>query len=198
MPDQSKQPELEGNSLKKGYCGYCDSTWTTADPTLPCPSGCNPAKPPENSLLGRSTLVSGCFNQADPTRIEIEWAKNPNIRPYLVYDTWPASHHTPEQIELLAQIQDAQKLWSYPRDSMKALQPKEPLQDQIGGTHYKKLKIQPVEYVHANQLGYFEGTAIKYLSRWKDKGGLEDLRKAIHFIELLISLEEQKNEDGKQ
>lgn len=64
-----------------------------------------------------------------------------------------------------------------------------PLLQQVGGNHYKKLKIQPVEYVHANGIGYFEGTAIKYLSRWKDKGGLEDLRKAIHFIELLIELE---------
>ena len=63
------------------------------------------------------------------------------------------------------------------------------LTKQIGGEHYKKCKIQPVEYVHANGIGYFEGTAIKYLTRWKDKGGLEDLRKAIHFIELLIQLE---------
>lgn len=64
-----------------------------------------------------------------------------------------------------------------------------PLKTQIGGQHYKKLKIQPVEYVHANGIGYFEGTAIKYLSRWKDKGGIEDLQKAIHFIQLLIELE---------
>ena len=66
-----------------------------------------------------------------------------------------------------------------------------PLLTQIGGAHYKKLKIQPVEYVHANGIGYFEGTAIKYLTRWKDKGGIEDLRKAIHFIELLIQLEQK-------
>lgn len=66
-----------------------------------------------------------------------------------------------------------------------------PLQTQVGGQHYKKMKIQPIEYVHANNIGYFEGTAIKYLSRWKDKGGIEDLKKAIHFIELLITLEQK-------
>ena len=64
-----------------------------------------------------------------------------------------------------------------------------PLAKQVGGQHYKLLKIQPVEYIHANQIGYFEGTAIKYLSRWRNKGGLEDLQKAKHFIDLLIELE---------
>ena len=63
---------------------------------------------------------------------------------------------------------------------------------QVGGAHYTKLKIQPVEYVHANNLGYFEGSVIKYVTRWRDKGGLEDLRKAKHFIDILIELEEKK------
>lgn len=67
------------------------------------------------------------------------------------------------------------------------------LQEQYGGTHYKKLKIQPVEYIHANGIGYFEGSAIKYLSRWRDKGGIQDLRKAIHFIEFLIEFENKNN-----
>lgn len=56
---------------------------------------------------------------------------------------------------------------------------------QVAGKHYKGMKIQPMEYALANQLGYCEATAIKYLSRWKLKGGLDDLDKAIHFIELL-------------
>ena len=68
-----------------------------------------------------------------------------------------------------------------------------PLATQVGGQHYKKLKIQPVEYVHANNLGYFEGSVIKYVSRWRDKGGIDDLKKAIHFIELLIELEAKKD-----
>jgi hypothetical protein len=64
-----------------------------------------------------------------------------------------------------------------------------PLSVQVGGGHYKKYKIQPVEYAMANNLNYCQANAIKYVTRYKDKGGIEDLRKAIHNIELLIELE---------
>ncbi len=63
------------------------------------------------------------------------------------------------------------------------------LDEQVAGDHYKKLKIQPAEYIHANKLGYFEGNVIKYVTRWRDKNGLADLEKAKHYIELLIELE---------
>ena len=63
------------------------------------------------------------------------------------------------------------------------------LDQQISGTHYKKLAIQPVTYIHANNIGFMEGSAIKYLSRWRDKGGVDDLKKARHFIDMLIELE---------
>jgi hypothetical protein len=61
---------------------------------------------------------------------------------------------------------------------------------QEGGDHYKDLVIQPVEYIHRNDIGFCEGCAIKYLTRWKAKGGIEDLRKARHFIDLLIEMEQ--------
>lgn len=57
---------------------------------------------------------------------------------------------------------------------------------QIGGDHYRKGKIQPWDYILANDIGYLEGTAIKYLTRWKYKNGVEDLKKAKHFIEKAI------------
>lgn len=57
---------------------------------------------------------------------------------------------------------------------------------QVGGTHYKKFKIQPAEFCYINNIPYLEATAIKYLCRWKDKGGIQDLEKAKHFIDLLI------------
>lgn len=60
---------------------------------------------------------------------------------------------------------------------------------QILGTHYKEMSIQPWTYVHANNLGYFEGSAIKYITRWRNKGGIADIQKAIHFLEKLIELE---------
>jgi len=63
------------------------------------------------------------------------------------------------------------------------------LETQVDGSHYKKLKIQPVEYIHANEIGYMEGNVIKYVSRWKDKNGIKELEKAKHYLELLIELE---------
>jgi len=65
---------------------------------------------------------------------------------------------------------------------------------QVGGSHYTKMKIQPYEYCHVNRMGYVEGTALKYLSRWRDKGGLEDLEKAKHAIEWLIEYEQTHGE----
>jgi len=64
---------------------------------------------------------------------------------------------------------------------------------QVGGNHYKGLKIQPAEYNHKNKIPFMEGSAIKYLTRWRDKGGIEDLKKAKHFIEMLIEFEEESD-----
>lgn len=72
-----------------------------------------------------------------------------------------------------------------------------PLDIQIGGGHYKDSKIQPVEYMHANGLGYCEGAIIKYVSRYKKKNGVEDLKKARHFIDLLIKLEYPEHKEGE-
>jgi hypothetical protein len=60
---------------------------------------------------------------------------------------------------------------------------------QVGGTHYEKLKIQPIQYILENKLGYCEGNIIKYITRWKDKNGVEDLRKIIQYAEFLIDQE---------
>jgi hypothetical protein len=60
---------------------------------------------------------------------------------------------------------------------------------QVAGSHYKTQAIQPWDYVAANGLGFFEGNVVKYVTRWRDKGGVEDLRKARHYIDKLIELE---------
>lgn len=65
----------------------------------------------------------------------------------------------------------------------------DPLSRQEGGDHYKSMKIQAVEFIHANDIPYLEGCAIKYLCRHKVKGGVTDLLKAKHYIDLIISLE---------
>lgn len=60
---------------------------------------------------------------------------------------------------------------------------------QVGGSHYMSRTIQPWDYIAANQLGYFEGNVVKYVSRWREKGGIEDLRKARHYLEKLIEVQ---------
>ena len=60
---------------------------------------------------------------------------------------------------------------------------------QHGGDHYKKKAIQPWDYIAANGIGFLDGNAIKYLTRWRDKNGVEDLKKARHYIDKLIELE---------
>jgi hypothetical protein len=69
-----------------------------------------------------------------------------------------------------------------------------PLSSQVGGNHYSKLAIQPAEYTTRNGLGHMAGDAIAYITRYKDKGGKQDLEKAIHSIQLLIALEYPNHE----
>jgi hypothetical protein len=60
---------------------------------------------------------------------------------------------------------------------------------QVGGDHYKKHKIQPIEYIHANNLPFIEGNIVKYITRWREKNGIKDLEKVKHYVDLLIQLE---------
>lgn len=62
---------------------------------------------------------------------------------------------------------------------------------QVAGSHYKGKTIQPWDYIASNELGYFEGNIVKYVSRWRDKGGVDDLRKAQHYLQKLIELQIQ-------
>ena len=57
---------------------------------------------------------------------------------------------------------------------------------QIGGTHYTKCGIMPITYIRANNLDFFEGNIIKYITRHKDKNGAEDIRKVIHYAEMIL------------
>jgi len=64
------------------------------------------------------------------------------------------------------------------------------LDTQIGGEHYKSMKIQPMEYSMANGLDACQHTAIKYITRFRQKGGIQDLEKAKHCIDMLIEFEQ--------
>jgi hypothetical protein len=63
------------------------------------------------------------------------------------------------------------------------------LDTQVGGSHYKDFKIQPIEFTHQNNLNFCQGNVIKYITRYKFKNGIEDLKKIKHYVDLLIELE---------
>ena len=61
-----------------------------------------------------------------------------------------------------------------------------PKDTQVGGDHYKKMNIQPIDFILANDLGFCEGNIIKYICRYKEKGGLKDIEKIKHYCDILI------------
>lgn len=64
---------------------------------------------------------------------------------------------------------------------------------QVGGNHYKQFEgCEPWDVITAWGLGYLDGTALKYIARWKHKNGIEDLEKAIHFLQKCIEVEKAK------
>lgn len=71
---------------------------------------------------------------------------------------------------------------------------------QVGGDHYSRYPLQPIVYITKNNLGFCEGNVVKYITRWREKGGVEDLHKAKHYIDLLIESEqpETKRRDHRK
>ena len=67
------------------------------------------------------------------------------------------------------------------------------LELQEGGGHYKEMAVQPVEFIQMNNIPYIEGNVIKYVCRWRKKNGIEDLKTAKHYLELLIAFESKKD-----
>ena len=66
---------------------------------------------------------------------------------------------------------------------------------QEGGDHYKKLKIQPIEFIDANGLDFLQGNVVKYITRHKDKNGSADVRKALHYCQLILELQYKESND---
>jgi len=66
---------------------------------------------------------------------------------------------------------------------------KSPLNEQVGGSHYKTMTIQPIVFCHENGLGPCESAVVKYICRHEYKNGAEDLKKAIHYLNLLLELD---------
>jgi hypothetical protein len=73
------------------------------------------------------------------------------------------------------------------QEVMEGYAPHKALDTQIGGNHYKDYAIQPIEFLMANGVPFVEGNCVKYVIRWRDKGGVDDLRKARHYLDILIA-----------
>lgn len=69
---------------------------------------------------------------------------------------------------------------------------------QVGGDHYEKQAIEPIEYITKNGLGFCEGNVVKYITRYKDKNGLEDLKKALWYVTYLIENYEKQTKYEKK
>jgi Protein of unknwon function (DUF3310) len=82
-----------------------------------------------------------------------------------------------------ARIEPGAVFWGGPAPASKASDV------QVGGDHYRKYPIQPVEFCIANDIGFLAGNVIKYVTRYKDKNGAEDIRKAIHYLKLILEFE---------
>ena len=66
---------------------------------------------------------------------------------------------------------------------------KDAFDKQIGGNHYKEFKIQPILFITENKIPFIEGSVIKYVCRHRTKNGAEDIKKAIHFLQILLECE---------
>lgn len=81
-----------------------------------------------------------------------------------------------------------------PDNSVAGEEPSVELRTQVGGDHYAKCAIQPIDYIMANGLDYLQGNVIKYVTRYRNKNGVEDLEKAAHYLRIMIEREKQKYE----
>jgi hypothetical protein len=94
---------------------------------------------------------------------------------------------TPEQTEVMdALVVTSQELGGWQVTANTGA-----LDVQVAGNHYKGKKIQPVEYIHANNLNFLEGCIVKRITRWRDKDGFQDLEKIKHEVDLLIEMEKK-------
>lgn len=100
--------------------------------------------------------------------------------------------HSPGYQQGSSSIATPEEINAWFKDHSEAPKRTQALQTQVGGTHYTDMAIQPIEYILANNIPFPEGNVIKYVSRWRNKGGVKDLRKSIHHLELLIEHEEAK------
>lgn len=79
------------------------------------------------------------------------------------------------------------------KEELETMKVKPAKDKQVGGDHYQGGTMQPFDVIDAFGLDFYEGSAVKYLLRWRKKNGVEDLEKAKHYIEILIEREKNGN-----
>jgi len=73
-----------------------------------------------------------------------------------------------------------------------------PQSRQVGGRHYKDMVIQPYEFISKNDLSFFQGNVVKYVCRYQRKGGIEDLKKIVHYCQLeMLKMNDMKKKKDK-
>jgi hypothetical protein len=107
--------------------------------------------------------------------------------------SWKTNKQTTPAVSPRFQLRSIRELLSPPDLNQIMNQSSDSNDKQIGGRHYHKCAIQPWDFVIANDLDYFQGSIIKYVTRWKDKGWIEDLHKAKHFLDKYIETMEAKH-----
>lgn len=104
---------------------------------------------------------------------------------------WITGSLTPCQLWHLSTVKTAEDAAELDRDTYFVSPPDSALNTQVAGSHYKHRKIQPIEYCEANRLGACESAIVKYITRWREKGGMNDLEKIKHYVDLLIETEQK-------
>lgn len=143
-----------------------------------------------DEFLTKGKIYTVLKDQKDPT--------------FLYLTTDDRVNYTPQNgVEFFARrfekVEEEAPAWAPPSEALELFRkatekPVSAKATQVGGTHYTKQGIQPYEYTLANGLGGLEHTVIKYVTRWKDKGGVEDLKKARHTLDFLIEWTEKNAE----
>ncbi len=108
------------------------------------------------------------------------------------YDYFKKANFTIIPSTQIADLRTKSTDWTPAPEDIEAMNKKEKASKiQVGGSHYSNMAIQPTEFIHKNGLSFIQGNIIKYVCRYKSKGGIQDLNKAKHYIDLLIELEEK-------
>ena len=108
---------------------------------------------------------------------------------YSDYDYFKNKNYTIIPSTQIADLRTKSTDWTPAHEDIEAMNQKAS-ETQIGGSHYSEMAIQPIEFIHKNGLSFIQGNIIKYVCRYKSKGGIEDLNKANHYIDVLIEFEE--------